>query len=348
MKKMILTKLAVVVCFALIASSCSKKEKLYIYNWTYYTPQTVLEKFTDEYGIEIVEDNYDSNEIMYNKLKAGGTEYDVIFPSCDYVSIMIQQNMLHKLDRSKMTNLENIDPEILKRADWDPEMDYAVPYYWGAAGLSVNISKVPEFERSWNLISREDLKGKVTMLDDMREVLGDALAYLGYSLNTKDPDQVAEARDFILNDWRKNIKRLDAELFGKNYASGEFWVVQGYGEGIFTEIAGNQEMIDNTAFFIPKEGGPSYIDSMCIPKDAKNVDAAHKFIDFIHRPEIYAEFCDTFHFPATANSAARLYLKETPMYNIEELLPTEVKKDLGDALDIYNQAWDEIRMRIGD
>ena len=328
---------------ALLLISCEKKEKLYIYNWTYYTPPTVLEKFTAEYGIEVIEDNFDSNESMYTKIRAGGAEYDLVFPSCDYTKIMIDQGMLREIDHSKLSNMGNIDPKVLGHADYDGQMRYSVPYYWGAAGITVNKAKVPDFEKSWGILGKSGLEGRVTMLDDPREVLGDALAFLGYSVNAVERQTIEKARDLIKTQWLANIHRFDAEAFAKNYANGSFWVVQGYPEGIFEEIAGNEAMLANTEFFIPAEGGPAYIDSMCILKDARNVDAAHQFIDFIHRPEIYAEFCDTFRFPSTVNSAARPFLKQKPMYQAEDLDRTELKKDVGEALSFYTDAMQEFR-----
>jgi len=321
------------------------EETLYIYNWTYYTPQSVKEKFEKEFDVTIEEDNFDSNEMMYAKIQSGGSNWDIVFPSCDYVSIMIKQGMLEKIDKSQIPNLENIDPELIKRLDYDPNMDYSVPYYWGAAGVTVNTEKVPEFEKSWNIFARTDLKGKMTMLDDMREVMGDALKFLGYSVNTKNKNQIIAARDLIEKQWKPNIARFDADSFGKNYAMGSFWVVQGYPEVVFEEIDDNSKLMKNTVFFIPKEGGPAYIDSMCILKGAENVDLALKFINFIHRPDIYAEFCDAFRFPSTVNVPARELLKKKPMYEASDLLNTELKEDLGPALDDYNKAWlDTIRV----
>jgi spermidine/putrescine transport system substrate-binding protein len=327
-----------------ILTGCSRSERIYLFNWTYYTPKSVLEKFTAEYGIEVVEDYFDSNETMYNKIKAGGAEFDIVFPSCDYTKIMIDQGMLREIDRSRLSNLGNIDPQVLLHADYDSQMRYSVPYFWGAAGLAVNKAKVGEFERSWSLLGRADLKGRVTMLDDPREVFGDALKFLGFSVNTQSADELNQARDLVLNQWRQNIHRFDAESFAKNYATEAFWVVQGYAEGIFEEISGKEALERDTVFFIPDEGGPAYIDSMCILKNAQNVEAAHKFIDFIHRPEIYAEFCDTFRFPATVNAAARPLLKKTPMYQVEDLANTELKKDVGAALELYSKAWDEVKI----
>jgi spermidine/putrescine transport system substrate-binding protein len=337
---------------------CSKKKdsaqasggastRLYIYNWTYYTPDSVIEKFEKEYGIEVIYDEFASNEEMYAKLQAGGTGYDIIFPSGDYVSIMIDQNILEKIDKSRLSNLGNIDPLVLQKATYDSAMDYSIPYYWGAAGIAVNTAKVPDFERSWSIFGRGDLKGRMTMLDDMREVLGDALVYLGYSVNTSNPAEIALARDLVNNSWKPNLTKFDAEAFGKGYANGDFWVVQGYAEVVYEEIADNAEMLKNTVFFIPPEGGPAYIDSMCILKGAKNLELAYKFIDFIHRPEIYAEFTDAFGFPATANIPARDLKADEPLYTAEDIASTELKDDVGEALELYNDAWFN-SIRVGE
>lgn len=331
----------------LVLSGCGKSNKLYIYNWTYYTPHSVIEKFEKEYNVNVYYDEFDSNEAMYAKLKAGGSGYDIVFPSGDYVSIMIQQKMLEPINKSLMSNLSNIDPFILVKTGYDPAMEYSVPYYYGAAGIAVNTARVKNFGKSWSIFSRTDLRGKMTMLDDMREVMGDALAYLGYSVNSVDPAEIAAARDLINKEWKPNLIKFDAEAFGKGFADENFWVVQGYAEVVFEEIGDNETLRSNTVFFIPEEGGPSYIDSMCIPKGAKNIEMAHKFIDFIHRPEIYAEFCDVFGFPATVNIPARSLKTGNMWYASEDLVNTELKDDLGESLELYNDAWFN-SIRIGD
>ena len=323
----------------LILGGCEKKERLYIYNWTYYTPDSVIAKFEKKFNVRVIYDEFASNEDMYAKLQSGGSGYDIVFPSADYVSIMIQQGMFESIDKNLIPNLKNVDPVVLGFTDYDPDMDYSVPYYFGAAGVVVNTAKVPLFEKSWSIFAREDLKGRMTMLDDMREVMGDALAFLGYSVNTIDRVQINEARDIINNFWKPNLVKFDADAFGKGYANGEFWVVQGYPEVVFEEIIEDKEMMKNTVFFFPKEGGPAYIDSMCILKGSKNYALAHEFINFIHDPEIYAEFCDSFGFPATANVPARQFSQGPTWYSAEDLANVELKIDLGEALELYNDAW---------
>jgi len=324
--------------------SCAKKDDktLYLYNWTYYTPDQVLKEFEQEFGVTVKVDSYASNEEMYAKLKAGAKGYDIVFPSQDYASIMINQGMLRELDQTKMTNKKYINPLVLQKATYDPEMKYCMPYYFGAAGIAVNKQKVTDYEKSWNIFARSDLKGHMSMMDDMREVIGDALAYQGHSVNSLDDTELASAKDLIVKNWKPNLVKFDAEGFGKSFAAGDFWVCQGYAEVIYGEVPEDKQadMID---FFIPPEGGPSYLDSMCILKDAPHYDLANEFINFIQRPEIYAQFLDAFRFPCFVNTDAAKYTKKVPMYKAEEMNNCELKNDLGEGLDKYNTIWQDIR-----
>jgi len=345
MKKKISTIVLTIVLISavLMVTGCKKNDgkTLYLFNWTYYTPESVLKLFEQEYGVTVKVDSYASNEEMFAKLKAGATGYDVVFPSQDYVSIMIAEGMLREIDHSKLTNKGNISPMIMEKATYDPVMKYSVPYYMGAAGIAVNTSKVTSYDKSWNIFARTDLSQRMCMMDDMREVIGDALAYLGKSVNTLDDAELQAAQDLIVNEWKPNLVKFDAEGFGKSFKSGDFWVVQGYAEAVYGEVP--EEEWNTIDFFIPGEGGPMYIDSMCILKDAKNYDLAMEFINFIHRPEIYAKFLDEFRFPATVNPAAEAYTTKTPMYKAEEMSNCEIKEDLGAGLEKYNEIWQKIR-----
>ncbi len=345
MKKKISTIVLTIVLIStvLMVTGCKKNDgkTLYLFNWTYYTPESVLKLFEQEYGVTVKVDSYASNEEMFAKLKAGATGYDVVVPSQDYVSIMIAEGMLREIDHSKLTNKGNISPMIMEKATYDPVMKYSVPYYMGAAGIAVNTSKVTSYDKSWNIFARTDLSQRMCMMDDMREVIGDALAYLGKSVNTLDDAELQAAQDLIVNEWKPNLVKFDAEGFGKSFKSGDFWVVQGYAEAVYGEVP--EEEWNTIDFFIPSEGGPMYIDSMCILKDAKNYDLAMEFINFIHRPEIYAKFLDEFRFPATVNPAAEAYTTKTPMYKAEEMSNCEIKEDLGAGLEKYNEIWQKIR-----
>lgn len=314
---------------------------LYLYNWSSYTPSAVIDEFEEEYGVHVSIDNFSSNEELFAKLLSGADGYDIIFPSQDYTEIMINLDMLDKLDHSKMPNLQYVSSSVKEKATYDPNMDYAVPYFMGACGIAVNTDKVKDYERSWSIFSRKDLEGKMTMMDDMREVIGDSLAHNGFSVNSVDPEQLQIAEDTVVNDWKPNLVKFDNDSFGQAFAAGDFDVVHGYAEVIYESV--EEEDWDKIDFFIPKEGATMYIDNMCIPKGSKNYDLAVKFINFIHRPDIYAQFLDEFGFPPTVNEEAGKLMSVEPYYSASEIENCEIMGDLGADLYKFNDVWQKIR-----
>ncbi|NLM01620.1 MAG: extracellular solute-binding protein [Treponema sp.] len=341
MKKMTLLTTVALCILSLVSCKKNDGKTLYFFNWTYYTPDSVIRDFEQEFGVTVKLDNYASNEEMFAKLKAGATGYDLVVPSQDYVSIMIKEGMFREIDHSKLTNKGNISDAILAKATYDPEMKFSVPYYMGAAGIAVNKSKVTEFERSWSIFGDKTFNQRMCMLDDMREVIGDALAYLGKSVNSLNTDDLAAAQNLIINEWKPNLVKFDAEGFGKSFAAGDFWIVQGYAEVVYAEVP--EEKWHDIEFFIPQEGGPCYIDSLCILKDAKNYDLAMEFINYIHRPEVYAKFLDYFHFPPFVNTKAAEFMEKKPHYTADQMANCEVKEDLGSGLEKYDELWQKIR-----
>lgn len=331
---------------ALCLASCEKKQVLKLYSWTYYTPTDVVEAFEKEFDCKVIVTEYDSNETMFNKLVNGGSKsFDIVVPSQDYVSIMIAKNMLQPVVQEKFTNRENINPAVLAKVTYDPEMKYAVPYYFGAAGISVNKKKVPggNYERTWNIFADSQFKGHASMMDDYREVMGDALAYKGYSVCTTNDNELQEISDLIKNNWVPNIVKFDAEGFGKDFARGDLWLCQGYAECVYGEVP-EEEWDDTIDFFIPENGGPSYLDSMCILKDSKNAELATEFINFIHRPENYAKFLDFFRFPCYVNLKAEEFMQTKPMYPASIMEKCELKNDLGKDIDKYYSIWENLRI----
>lgn len=324
--------------------SCrTRNEKtLYLYNWTYYTPDSVIKAFEKKYGVKVVYDDYASNEDMFAKLMAGSRGYDLVVPSADYVSIMIKLNMLEPIDLSKIPNIRYVRPEVLSRMDYDSAMHFSVPYYMGAAGIAVNTKAVPNYERSWHIFERADLKNKMTMMDDMREALGAALAVLGYEPNTVNQSELAEAYQLIQEKWKPNLVKFDADGFAKSFASGDFVVVQGYAEAVFAEL--QSEHVKDVDFFIPAGVHSAlYIDNFCIPKDAPHPELAHAFINFMLQPEVYAEFLDQFGFPSSIHTEAGNFQKKHPHYTLDDMKDCVLKKDLGEHLELYNNYWQQIR-----
>ncbi len=333
---------AILAAVTILGSACGgAKEQLYLYNWTYYIPEDVIKDFTKESGIRVIVDAYSSNEEMYNKLVAGGSGYDIVVPSGDYVSIMIAEGLLAPVDLAKIPNFKNIDPVALARIGFDPGNKNSVPFMMGAAGISVNTTRASGYERSWSIFEKPEFKARMTMLDDMREVLGGALKYLGYSVNDKDPAHLEEARQ-VVERWKPNLVKFDAESFARGFAGGEFWVVQGYAENVYLEY--EEARHGEIDFFFPAEGMPMYMDSFCILKGAKNVDAAYAFIDFMLRPDIAARVSDYLMLPSP-NVPARALMTVAPNYEFEDLEKGEFKEDLGlDGLKLYNDIWRRIRV----
>jgi len=288
-------------------------------------------------------DLYSSNEEMFAKLKAGAKGYDLTMPSGDYVSIMIKEDMLQEINKDLIPNYQYIDEKMIDKITFDIGNKYSIPYMAAASGVAVNTEFVKDYPHSMDIFLRSDLNGRMSLLDDMREVLGFALKRLGYSVNTINLNELNEAKNLVLK-WKKNIQKFDAEAFGKSFASGDFLVVQGYSEVVFIEIEdeAKREKVD---FFIPDEGGPMYMDSFVILKDAKNVENAHKFINYIQRPEIYARIVDYLILPGI-NTEAGKHRKTIPTYTLDDLKNCEFKDDLGENIESYNTIWESIR--IGD
>lgn len=341
MKKFILMML-----IGLIASTAAfgflgfgKKNKLYIYNWSEYIPEEVLEDFEKEFDIKLIYDVYSSNEEMYAKLKAGGGGYDIVFPSSDFVSIMTKEGMLEKIDKTKLSNYKNIDQRVMEMVGtYDRGGMHSIPFSLGGTGIAVNTKYVKNYKRDFSIYLNEDYKGKMILLDDMREVIGSALSTLGYSSNSTDPAEIAKAKELVLK-WKQNIVKFDAESFGKGFANEEFLVVHGYAENVFTEI--DDEMRQYVDFFIPEIGGAAYIDSMVVLKESKNKDLAYKFINYILRPEVNAKIVDYLEVPSIIKGVKDIR-ETTPVYPLEQVLKAELKFDLGDAIELYNQTWQEI------
>lgn len=337
MKKILILLLALV-----SIAACGKKEKannnsIYLFNWSDYLPEEILNDFEAETGIKVVADYYSSNEEMYAKIKAGSTGYDVIFPSTDFAEIMLNQGMLEKIDLTKIPNIANLNETISSKIDFDKEHNYVIPYAVGATGIAVNKKYVTDYVRDFSLFTNEKYKNRMTLLDDMREVLTSALVYNGFDSTSTDEKELEIAKNTI-KEWKKNILKFDSESFGKGFANEEYWIVHGYYENIVAQVS--DELYDDVEFFIPEKGGTMYIDSMVIPKGAKNLENAHTFINYIHRPEVYVKVIDYLETPSI-NVEAEKIRETVPAYTIEDLERTVLLTDLGEALEVHNKTWTE-------
>ncbi|WP_163470307.1 extracellular solute-binding protein [Fusobacterium sp. IOR10] len=320
----------------------SNKNVVHIYSWAEYIPPEVFDNFEKETGIKVIEDIYSTNEEMFTKLKSGATGYDIVLPSPDYVEIMMKENMLEKIDKNKISTFKNLDQDMMKKLRaFDKNNEYAIPYAISATVIAVNTKYVKDFPRSYDIYEMESLRGRMTLLDDLKENIIAALAYEGYPQNTSDKEAFKKAEKRLLR-WRKNLAKFDSDSFGKNFASEDFLVVQGYAENIYFELT--DEQIEHTEFFIPENAGSFSIDSFVLLKTAPDKENAYKFIEYIHRPEVYKLVADYLMLPCI-NVPARKLAEEEPIFKIEALKNAALLRDTSKTLDMQNEVWENIRMR---
>ncbi|WP_297406141.1 extracellular solute-binding protein [uncultured Cetobacterium sp.] len=337
-------KILALLSLVVLLVSCGKGEQnnkniLYLYGWADYVPTEIYEKFEKETGIKVVEDIYSSNEEMFAKIMAGGTGYDILTPSTDYAEILMNEGKLEKLDKSKLPTFKNIDPMVLEKLQYfDKNNDYAVPYVMGATAIVVNTKYVKNFPKDFTIYNDSAYKGKMTLLDDMREVMTSALGTLGYSQTTSNEAEIAQAANLV-KEWKKNIAKFDSESFGKGFANEDFWVVHCYPENVYSEL--NADQLKHTQLIIPEKGGTSYIDSFVVLKNAPHKEAAYKFLEFIHRPENYKLVAEHLKLPSI-NVPARKLITVQPMYQIDALKNTQILRDIKNTLDLQNKYWQEI------
>ena len=325
-------------------SGCQKNagKVLRIYTWADYLAPDLAKRFEKENSCKIEIDTFDSNEAMYAKLAAGATGYDLLTPSSYMVKTMIREKMLLPLDHSRIPNVKHVDAEYLKRA-LDPTMGHSIPYMMACTCLAWLGSKVSDPVPSYSMFDRADLKGRITLLDDMREVLGAALRSLGLPLNSKNPDELSQAAAVAIR-WKKNIAKFDSEQYKSGIASGEFHLVQGYAGDLLQVADENQDIVVK----IPKEGSAFACDDLCIPVKSTQVALAHKYINFVTDPANAAANMEHIAFRAPNSDAYRL-LSEDFRGN-DALFPEpevfakcEAIDDLGDALALWSKTWDEVK-----
>ena len=277
---------------------------LNVYNWSDYIAEDTIKNFEKETGIKVNYDNYDTNEVLQAKLVAGKTGYDIVVPGSHFAKQQIESGLLQKLDRSKLTNWGNLDPTLLKQlANVDPGNQYLVDWLWGYVTIGIHIPKVkaalgsmPMPENAWSLIFDPKYAAKlkgcgVNFLDSASEVLPVAMLYVGkpaYSANAADYDAAAQ----MLKAVRPYVTRFSSSGYINDLAAGSLCAVMGYSGDIniarARALETNPKAPPAIEAQIPKGGATLFFDTMAIPKDAKNVDNAHLFINYILRPEVAA------------------------------------------------------------
>ncbi len=328
---------------ALVSGCGPAKPTLNVYMWSDYIDLDLVREFEKQNNCKVVIDIFDSNEFMYSKLKAGGTGYDVILPTSYMARVMFEQNMLEKLDHSKLPNIRFVNQKVLADLAIDKKMEYSVPYMLGYTCVAYNKDKVGKLPESWDVFSNAKYAGKMTMLNDHRETIGAALFFLGKSMNDTNDADLAKAKEILLK-WKKNLAKFDNELYKVGIQSGEFLIVQGYSGDLFQVLAESP----NLAYMFPKEGISMSCDDWVIPASAKNKELAYKFIDFLCEPKNAAKNMEFTCYSAPIPEA-RKYVSEENKNHPGMFIPDDLYKrgelirDLGADNAKFNELWDVVK-----
>ena len=329
-------------------ASAKGSGEVVVYNWGEYIDPDVLSQFEDETGIRVVYEEFETNEIMYPKVAAGAASYDLICPSDYMISKMIDNDLLQPIHLDHIPNYRNIDETYLEQAKgFDPDLQYSVPYCWGTVGILYNKSMIEEGDvvDSWEILWDEKYKDNILMQDSVRDAFMVAEKLLGYDINTTDEKEIKACADRLIGQkplvQAYVVDQVRDKMIGSEAALGVIYS----GEAIFT-----QRENEDLEYVIPKEGSNVWLDCWVMPKNARNVENAEKFLDFLCRGDIALKNFEYITY-STPNKAARELIEDEEIRNSTIAFPTaEMLKNCdvyqyigedGDAL--YAKYWDKVK-----
>jgi spermidine/putrescine transport system substrate-binding protein len=284
-----------------IAAACGRGPRLNVYNWSDYIAPETTPQFEREFGVRIHYGTYESNQEMLAQVMSGNSGWDVVFPSQEFIEPMASLKLLTPLNHALLPNLSALSPEF-QRPPWDPELRWAVPYMHGVTGILYQRSLQPA-PASWADLWNARLRGRLTMLDDEVEVLGACLEMLRYSVNSSNPAELQAARQEALA--QKPLLRayLNAEVRDQA-AAGDVLAAQAWAVTAAQAIAAAPGKL---AFAFPSEGFARFADNVAILRESRRVEVAHRWIDYLLRPQVAAGIVMATH-TASANQGALRYL----------------------------------------
>lgn len=324
---------------------------LYVYSWGDYLSPEVLEQFEEETGIHVILDEFDTNESMYPRVAEGAENYDVLCPSDYMIQKLIENNLLQPLDFSQLPNAtEYIGEDFFRQSEaFDKGHIHNVPYCWGTVGIMYNIRMVDEPVDSWSILWNPKYKGKILMQDSARDAFMIPLRLQGHSMNTKDPQQLQAARDMLIAQ-KPLVQAYGVDDIRDKLSSGEAALGVIFSGEAINLMKANPDLRFCPA---PKEGTNLFIDSWVIPKNARHVENAHKFINFICRPDIAAKNFESLGY-STPNLAVREQEEENEDMEgyLEVAFPPEevyhgqeTYSYLGKELDkLYTSLWLQVKV----
>ncbi|MDP2312261.1 MAG: spermidine/putrescine ABC transporter substrate-binding protein [Pseudomonadota bacterium] len=313
------------------------EKELKICNWSDYIAEDTIANFEKETGVKVTYDTFESNEELIGKLQAGATGYDLVCPSGYAVQVLLALKLLEPLNPKYLPNQGNIATQFRKTA-FDPTDAHTVPWQWGITGIAYRADKVKAPPDSWAVFHDPQYKGKLTMMDDMRDVIGAWLKFRGKSLNSTVAEDLAAAKADSLTAKALLQSFVSAPVKGQLVA-GDVWIAQLWNGDTIQAKAEN----DKIEWVLPKEGGAIWCDSMVMPKGAPNKRAAHAFLDYILRPEVGAAISN-FTGYGSPNSAATAKMEKPVAYPTDEQMKLlEFQADLAGASGDWDQVWTEVK-----
>ncbi|ENJ9653792.1 TPA: extracellular solute-binding protein [Clostridium botulinum] len=323
-------------------TSKTEKQVLNIFNWSEFLPQSVIEQFEKEYNVKVNYSTFSSNEEMLAKLMGGNVPYDLVVTSDYAIEIMTKQKLVQPIDKNNVPNLANIDKNVLD-LDFDPKNTYSLPYMWGGNNIVIDKTKITKKITSFDDLWDSQFKNSMVILDDPRVMIGLALQKNGYSINTKNPKELQNAKEDLIK-LMPNVKAFDSESPKTLLINGEASI--GYVWGTEAYLAKLEN--PNLEVVLTKEGVIPQYDNFVIPKKAKNKKLAEEFINFIYKPEISAQVSEEFPY-ANPNKAAYPLMDKDKLNDIAVYPPreavegNELIKDVGETTKLYDDIWTEIK-----
>ncbi|WP_448955987.1 ABC transporter substrate-binding protein [Labrys neptuniae] len=323
-------------------ASGASAAQLNIYAWSGEVPPQIVDDFSKETGITVTFDTYDSNETMMAKLSAGASGYDLIEPSQYTVQVLSKQGLLQELDHGKIPNIGNLGSPF-RNISFDPGQKWSVPYIWGTTGFAYNKDCVKTPPTSWKALWDPQYEGRIYMLDNMLAAYIAGLQVNGYRAGSTKPEEIEKATQSLI-DQKKVLGGYNSTNYGDLLASGEACIVQGWNGSIAQVMATNPKI----KYVVPDEGGSMWIDGFAIPKSAKNVEEAYKFIDYMMRPDVAAKAANLSKSATVIDKAKSLLPKEVvenaAIYPPEDkLTKADFILDVGEATKLYQDGWTKVK-----
>lgn len=317
---------------------------LYYFTWSDYVDKELLAGFEERANVKVVADTFSSNEELLAKLQSGAVGYDVAVPSDFMVSIMMRQGLLAELDLTRIPNVKLLSKR-LQRLPFDPDNRHSIPYLWGTVGIGYDSEAIASAPDTWEVLWDPRYKGKISMLNDQREVFGVALRAMGYSLNETTPQVIEQAKVKLLAQ-KPLVKTYTSENYDNLLSAGEVILAHGWGGAVARAMAERPSL----RYVVPKEGGTIWADCLVVLRSSQNRDLAMRFINYLLEPEVAVRTTNRLQFASAVGGVkARVHsqVRNNPaVYPPEDAFERlEWMVDVGEAIRLYDRAWTELKMR---